>query len=317
MLTTSAVKVSNGITSSLGELGFVKSGKCEDGDVYTLVNKALADLTFTPKVSITLDRDLILNVYIPASDALTALKLAGNTVDLAALEVVELDGAEYYVIRTPMAASVAAGSLAMEATLTAGGASANKSYTFSVIRYAELVLAGDSEVEKQLVRDVLSYVRAAYAYFGTTDADAMAAINAILGEGYDDDNAHAEEGNTEAVTPGFKGATLVLDATPAIRFYLEDGADVSAYTFYVDGAWVPVVTGTDTNGAYVEIDVYAYAMCGTVTYSVNGTAAGSYHIASYYKYATEGGDAKLIALVDRMWKYFQSARAYRNSVLGA
>ena len=58
-------------------------------------------------------------------------------------------------------------------------------------------------------------------------------------------------------------------------------------------------------------------MCGTVTYTVNGAVGGSYHIASYYKYATEGGDAKLISLIDRMWKYFQSARAYRNSVLGA
>jgi hypothetical protein len=164
---------------------------------------------------------------------------------------------------------------------------------------------------------VLSYVRAAYAYFGTDDAAAIAQINAILGADYDKNNAHTEEGSADAVTVGFKGATLVLDATPAIRFYLEDGADATAYVFYVNGTKAPVVSGNDTNGAYVEIDVYAYAMCGTVTYTVNGESGGSYHIASYYKYATENGEAKLVSIVDRMWKYFQSAREYRNSVLDA
>ena len=108
----------------------------------------------------------------------------------------------------------------------------------------------------------------------------------------------------------------MLDATPAIRFYLKDGASAEAYAFYIGDAKVNTVFGTDTNGAYVEIDVYAYAMCETVTYTVNGEAGGSYHIASYYAYAQAGTDASLVALVDRMWRYFQSARAYRNSVIG-
>ena len=204
----------------------------------------------------------------------------------------------------------------MKATLTAGDFTASKSYTFSTVRYAELVLAGENETEKALVKSVLSYVRAAYAYFGTTDEAAMAKIGAILGKNYDKDNAHAQEGSADSVTAGFKGATLVLDATPAIRFYLDDGADISAYAFYIGTTKVNTVTGTDTNGAYIEIDVYAYAMCETVTYTVNGTEGGSYHIASYYAYAAAGTDATLTALVDRMWAYFQSARDYRNSVIG-
>ncbi len=312
-LTTAAESVTNGVVSSLGELVFVKS---DAGNIFTLTPKALADTAFTPFVSITLDRDLILNVYVPVSDKLTALTFAGAAVDLTALETAELDGSAYYVIRTPLAASAAAGTLEMSATLTAGDFSATKSYTFSTVRYAELVLEGENEIEKALVKNVLSYVRAAYAYFSTTDEDAMARIDAILGKDYDKNNAHVQEGSAESVTTGFKGATLVLDATPAIRFYLEDGADASAYAFYIGGSKVNTVTGTDTNGRYIEIDVYAYAMCETVTYTTNGSEGGSYHIASYYAYAAAGTDASLTALVDRMWAYFQSARDYRKSVTG-
>ena len=47
--------------------------------------------------SITLDRDLIFNVYVPVTDVLTALEFAGKTVDLASLERTEIDGTEYYV----------------------------------------------------------------------------------------------------------------------------------------------------------------------------------------------------------------------------
>ena len=215
-----------------------------------------------------------------------------------------------------MAASEAASALPMAVTLTADGESLTKSYEFSVIKYAELVLAEGNDTEKQLVRDTLSYIRAAYAYFGTTDAEAMAKITAILGDGYDENNAHTSEGATDAEASGIMGATFVLDETPAIRFYLEDGPDTASYAFFIDGESVSVRTGEDVNGAYVEIDAPAYALCGTVTYTVGGEAGGSYHIASYFKYATEDGDAALISLVDRMWKYFQSAREYKSRVIG-
>ena len=311
-LTCDAQSITNGVVSSLGELVFVESTE----GVFTLTPVALADTAFTPFVSITLDRDLVLNVYVPVTDKLTALTFAGKAVDLASLERAELDGTQYYVIRTPLAASAAASTLVMKATLTAGDFTASKSYTFSTVKYAQLVLDGEGEIEKALVKNVLSYIRAAYAYFGTADEEAMARIDAILGTDYDENNAHTPEGSLESVTAGFKGATLVLDATPAIRFYLEDGANADAYEFFIGGGKVSTVTGTDTNGAYIEIDVYAYAMCETVIYTVGGEAGGSYHIASYYAYATEKGDAKLIALVDRMWKYFQAARDYRASIIG-
>jgi hypothetical protein len=67
------------------------------------------------------------------------------------------------------------------------------------------------------------------------------------------------------------------------------------------------------------MDVYAYAMCETITYKINGTESGSYHINSYYKFVTTDeeykNDAELINLVERFAKYCESAKAYRNYVL--
>jgi hypothetical protein len=166
---------------------------------------------------------------------------------------------------------------------------------------------------------VLQYVKSAYAYFGTNDAAAIAQIDAIL-DSYT--SAPAIEGSTEADAVGLKGVTFVLDGTPSIRFYPEDGVDISRYAFYVGSTRLNTQIAED--GSYIDIDVYAYALCETVTYTLDGESAGSYHINSYYAYVSgtaEGsyvGDDKaaLTDLTLAFWRYLQSARAYRNYVIG-
>jgi hypothetical protein len=60
-------------------------------------------------------------------------------------------------------------------------------------------------------------------------------------------------------------------------------------------------------------------MCETVTYSINGVEAGSYHISSYYKFVTTDeayrNDSELISVVERFASYCESAKAYRNYML--
>ena len=90
-----------------------------------------------------------------------------------------------------------------------------------------------------------------------------------------------------------------------------DGKDASLYEFYVGGIKANTVTGTDVNGNYVELDVYAYAMCDTITYTVDGENGGSYNLASYLEYVSAGNDQLLISLVERFMKYCQSAKAYK------
>jgi hypothetical protein len=234
------------------------------------------------------------------------------------LEIITVDGKDYYLVKVALPAAEAARDIVLAATLTVGAEDYSGTWTMSIPKYAEKVIATGTATEATLVRDVLSYIRAAYAYFGTDDAEAIAAIDSILGEGYDANNAPKLDGSAEAPTEGLSAVTFVLGATPAIRFYITGNAE--SYAFYVGGSKLKTVTESDENGTYVEMDVYAYAVCETITYTINGIEAGSYHINSYYTFVTTDeaykNNADLINLVARFAKYCESAADYRDSVVG-
>ena len=319
-----SVATPGGVTSSAvagefadaenGSYVFVKISESFDEAVYRLTPKTVADLEFTPKMSLTLDRNLILNVYVPAKDFLNSFTVDGKSSEEYDLEKVEIDGEDYYLVSIELDAKEAARSVVLKAYVTIGDKEASGTFTFSIIKYAEKILAGGSTVEKTLVRDVLSYVRAAYTYFGTDDAAAISGINAILGENYDENNAPAKEGSTVANAPDFKSVTFVLNGTPSIRFYLNDGDDASKYEFFIDGENVSVEVSAD--GKYIDIDVFAYELCETVTYTADGSEGGSFHINAYYEWSKTQNDDALVNVVARFYKYCQSARAYRDSVIG-
>jgi hypothetical protein len=273
-------------------------------------------LGFEPKTSITLDAQLIYNVYVPAVDYLKSFTV-DEIVYSNAKTVILDDGNEYYHIEVPMPASEAARSITLEVTLTVGGKDYDEELTMSIPKYAAKVIENGNEAEIKLVKDVISYIRAAYAYFDKVDEEAMASINALLGDNYDADNRPAFNGSADAPTRGLCGVTFVLGATPAIRFYVSD--TTADYEFFINGERLVTEGGRDVNGAYIEADVYAYAMCETIVYKINGVESGSYHINSYYTFVTTDeeykDDSNLINLVERFAKYCESAKAYRNYVL--
>ena len=290
---------------------FVKISEEAETNVYTL---APVDLqSFVPKMSLTLDRNLILNVYVPAKDFLVSFALDGKASTDYEVTEVEIDGEDYYLVSISLDAKTAARDVVLCATVDLGEKTATGTFTFGIVKYAEKILADGNDTEKALVRDVLSYVRAAYTYFGTDDAATVSRINTILGENYDANNAPAIEGSTVANAPDFKSATFVLDGTPAMRFYLTDGADATKYAFYIGSTRVKTEVSED--GKYIDIDVYAYALCETVTYTVDGVDGGSFHINAYYEWSKTQNNENLTNLVARFWKYLQSARAYRDSVV--
>ena len=77
---------------------------------------------------------------------------------------------------------------------------------------------------------------------------------------------------------------------------------------YVNGGKLNTVSGTDANGAYVELDVYAYALAETITYG----EGGSYHISSFLEGAAGEDHENLVAC---FIKYTESAAAYREYVV--
>ena len=300
-------------TSDGTELVFVKVYEDASGVTYRFRVKDLANINFTPKMSLTLDRNLILNVYVPAADYLASFTLDGKASSEYAVKEVEIDGVDYYLVSIALDAKTAARDIVLRATVDLGEKTATGTFTFGIVKYAEKILADGNDTEKALVRDVLSYARAAYTYFGTDDAATVSRINTILGENYDANNAPKIEGSTVANAPDFKSVTFVLDGTPAMRFYLPDGADATKYAFFIDGKRVNTEISED--GKYIDIDVYAYALCETVTYTVDGAEGGSFHINAYYEWSKTQNNENLTSLVARFWKYLQSARAYRDSVV--
>ena len=295
------------------DLTFAKISDNGTDAKYRLVQKAAAEQNFVPRASITLGSELVFNIYVPKHANLTALELDGEVLNIS--ELTEKDG--YYHLTVDLAAKTAARDISLVATLTADGKTMRGIFTFSIPKYAEQIL-GDGAIgdtEKTLVKDVLAYIRAAYAYFGTNDTSAIGKINSMIGEDYS--NKPTIEGSNTAETTGLKSATFVLDGKPSMRFYLADGAYASDYVFYIGGTRVNTVTSPD--GKYIDIDVYAYALCETVTYTVKGANAGSFHINAYYTYVsgdkyTEDDKEELVALTECFWRYLQSARDYKSSL---
>ena len=301
-------------TSDGTKLVLVKIFEDESTVTYRLRPVEVSNIDFTPKISITLDRELIMNIYIP-TELLLKFTLDGveyaNLANLAESERV-IDGKTYYLVRIELPAAEAARAVKLVATVSIGEKIATGTFTFSIPTYAQKVITTGNEIETTLVRDVLSYVRSAYVYFGKQDKAAIANIDTIIGENYDAENTPELNGSAETPTVGLKSATLVLGATPAIRFYISGSPD--SYEFYVNGVKLNTVTVTDGDGkTYVEMDVYAYAMCDTVTYCIDGVESGSYHINSYYEYAKTLNDSELVNLVERFAKYCESAKAYKAS----
>ena len=303
-----------------GKLVFVKVGEGVETVTYRLRDTSVSGITYSPKMSITLDRSPYLNVYIP-TESLVKFEFEGTSYEnLADAEhlIKTVGGKTYYVISTPLPSAEALRELSLTATVSSGDKTATGKFTFSIDKYAKKVFGSGTLVEKQVLRDILSYIRAAYVYFNPTDTTAISTIDTLIGKNYDVTSPVTKDGNTTASTDGLVGAALNLSENPGIRFYIANDANAEDYSFYCteNGKEVELLSeiGKDDTGRYLEVDIYAYAMCDTVYYRTVGGASGNYHIASYHAFAEKQNDPALLSLVERLWKYAQSARDYRNAV---
>ena len=307
------------LTANDGKLTFKADSTDGTTTTYVLVPTASIGLNFTPKASVTLDSNLIFNIYLPEQDGVTIDKvtLDGKVITLGAAN----EG--YYLVATPLAASESAEELKLVVTLTVDGTSLNGSFTFSTVKYAEKLLATPeiTLTEKMLAKDMLAYVNSAYVYFNGESVDK---IDTLL-DGYVATNV-IDPATAKQTTTGLNGAAFVLDSAPAIRFYFDE-ALANAITFKVGERALTaddiLVADTDEIGYYVEFSLYAYEMTGVFSYTIAGSElSGEYNLVSYYnyagsedyanKYGTEK-QAELVDLVAKFYSYCASAAAYRNN----
>ena len=298
-------------TSSVngGELVFVKVAQTEETETYRLRLAEFANVEYAPKMSITLASELVMNVYIPVNctEMFTFNGVTYENLEAIANKKVTVDGNDYYLIKVALGSAEGAKSVELVAKVNVGDTFAAATFTFSIPKYATKLIANGNDVEKALAKDVLAYVKAAYVYFDSFNtkeeiASVAALIDSIIGADYT--SVPVSSGATNTMTP-VTSVTLNLDAKPSIRFYV---IDVNV-EFYLDGVKLNTVSGTDANGEYVELDVYAYALSGTITYG----EGGSYHISDFL---TNAAGTDYEALVMAFVKYTESAADYRISVVG-
>ncbi|MBE6536783.1 MAG: hypothetical protein E7673_02395 [Ruminococcaceae bacterium] len=292
-----------------GKAVFVKVSENESTVTYRLRNAKTVDIDFTPKMSITLGNELSINVYIPVESVqkFTFNGITYENLEAIADKKVTVDGKDYYRMTVALGSAEAAKDIKLAATVTAGENTAVATFTFSIPKYATKVLTNGTDVEKTLAKDVLAYVKAAYNYFTEFNtAEEIARVNALIDSIIGDYKAEpVSSGETNTVTP-VTSVTLNLDSKPSIRFYVTD----TTVEFFANGRKLDTVTGTDeTYGAYVELDVYAYALSETITYG-NG---GSYHISDFLEGAKGTNYENLVSC---FIKYTESAADYRASVIG-
>ena len=291
-----------------------KTGYDEDYNILKPLPVEVANINYSPKMSITLSNAFIMNVYVPVAGTqkFTFGGVTYENLDPNGENVVTLsDGKDYYLVSVALGSSEAAKEVKLTAFVDLGNSIANATFTFSIPKYAAKLLADNNatDVEKALVKNVLAYVKEAYNYAGFAEdnsADEIARVTALIDSIIGDYAGTPTESGANADNNGgvVTAVTLNLDATPSIRFYTTN----TSLALYANGRKLNTVSGTDSYGTYAQLDVYAYALAETITFG-NG---GSYHISSYVAGAGENEKALANAFV----KYVESAAAYRNEVIG-
>jgi len=132
-----------------------------------------------------------------------------------------------------------------------------------------------------------------------------------------------EIGEAVESTDGLDSAALYLDNSPAFIFFpeLDENGEpiysLQKYSFAIGNTTLITEESVVNGKECILVYTYAYAISENVTYSIEGTEIeGEYNLAAYLAFAEGEGDAELVALVKALWRYSDSAKAYRAEVIG-
>lgn len=276
------------------------------------------DTGLDPLCNVTLYTDFVIHVYVPVSETLTEIELDGvKYTDFDSLDIRIHEGTSYYKISKRVPLTYAAEKMSLKVTVTAEGEQITEAWTLSVVTHVKSLINSDdmSDATKTLAKDVLSYIRAAYEYASVCEAD-IERINAIIGTNYDSTSMPDTTISASESFPAINAATLELGSRPSFVFWVKEDYDATSFKFSVNGNNLDYEIFTDDDGnTCIRLSMYAFLMADTVTYTVDGAdVQGEYNIKTYYEFAKKLNDDSLTNLVERLWKYAESARIYEKEV---
>lgn len=317
----------------------------EDLELYPLTEGYVDSLLNIKQVSITLDSDISL-VYLvdPAvleryQNATIVYRDASGTVQGASGLSKELtktvNGKTYlYGEFTGIAAKEMTKDITATLEGTSDGGMTNcysKAYTTSVADYAKRLIAmdGTSKVLKKLLVDLVNYGASAQTYFGYNTSD-------LANTDFDDYQTYASAKHsltgftnsgssvTNSGNVKISGRTLVLENRVGIAVIIDTSeyeGNIADITINVNGTGVSdVIAGQDlkpygTNKYYgVTYEILPTKMDETYTFTVqvNGEASArmTYGISAYAYNMRNNSNTKLVALLQDIMEYGNSALSY-------
>lgn len=188
------------------------------------------------------------------------------------------------------------------------------SVVYSVKKYAEQV--GSTDASKSLVDAMTRYGAFSQLYTGENKDNLVTDVsdysqNAVLGDEY----KYSLENNASGIT--IKSATLLLGANVTIRMklQLQEGADISKYTFKCDDlVLIPEKSGDSYYVYFRNIPPQGFDKMHRFTVSDGeNTSVLVYSAFSYMKNVLDNSDSynkRIVNLMNAMYDYNKAAKAY-------
>ena len=272
-------------------------------------------VTLALSSNLTLYSDFNLNVFL------------GNNVTKVMVGETELELEEYdaKTVKTAVKAIApnnAANDIVFTVTYVDGGVTYTVDIAYSVVKYAQALLAGSYSAEsKALVASAVKYIDTAYA---VADAEKPATLTALTASaGYTAAIATASNvakdaidgaGNYTALAVAINSAQLRL--TDDYKYVLNLNATYTG-TLTVNGVAYRVVNGTVGGKTYVTVTLRGYEFNDGLTVTAttaDGAVEGTYTLADYVEAMANGTDADLDALLVALYNFTVEAKEYNEFV---
>ncbi len=296
----------------------------EGGKVYTFTARELHKVDI--KVNMTLESNMLLNIYIEKYDGMTlnSVMADGKEFDKYNVPVEKIGTKNYYKISIDVAHKRANEVIAVYANMDDGD---KKGVTItaaaSVLGYLnDLMLASDTaENVKVLIASLVDYIGAVANYSGERSVGTLCKkyserLSDTYGVKAPTDELLPESIDTSAIRPGISSVRLALGSKTAFLFnfdrsytgkitisYTSLSGDEVTKTFMVSGG---KAAGMD----HFRLEMSAFDMMTDITVEIDGVAS-IYNFAAYYTAVVEASD-ELYDVLTAIYAYSLAAADFAN-----